>query len=546
MCKYYLFCAVLLTTLVSQLQAQTRYLDPIFSEVGEAVTVEYAQNVNIIAQGAVTPLTMDVYAPVGDTVTQRPVVVIWHTGNFLPQYFNGSAYGSKTDSVNIEIINRLVTRGYVAIAATYRAGWQPTATDQAVRTGSLLQAVYRASQDAHALARFLRKSVAEEDNPYGIDPERITYLGIGSGGYVALAHNFLDNVTEIEQNAQFYDPMGNLLVDTTVLSDPEGLQPASQHVVNHPGYSSDVAFTFNLGGALGDTLWMNGIGQEAPVASVHSFTDALAPFNAGTVVVPTIPPMPVVDVQGSNLVLRRANETGINDVLEPANEATLPTIFDPLSSVLNQITAARSGALVTSPIPTNTQDTFPLGVNNLWTIVRLPPNAPTGTTGTTTGIWNWTNETILRGTVAAINMQVPDADLSADDIIDNELATNPNTFDAAKARENIDTIMAYFYPRAWYAMDLDNLVSTEDLLDAQSVGLSVVPNPANEYFELTTDEAHPIRQISIFDINGRNVATLTGVNQSRFRVDRGDLPRGTYIVQIRLDDGMVTRKIVLR
>ncbi len=549
---------VLSCCLVGTLMAQNRYIDEIFSTVTVENDVTYSTNVDplAISQGATgpTPQLMNVYQAEGDTVSLRPVVVMFHTGNFLPQYFNGGPYGSRTDSAIVEMTNRLVKRGYVGIAATYRQGWQPTAAADSVRTGSLLQAVYRASQDAHALSRFLRRSVAEEGNPYGIDTSRIVYFGVGTGGYIVQAHNFLDRIDEILANINFYTPSGIPLVNESINSNPQGTILTMQNVPNHVGYNSNVAFTYNIGGALGDTLWMDGVSQEAPVASVHSLTDPFAPYQAGTVIVPTIPPMPVVDVLGSNRVVQRANDSGLNDVLAPANAFTLDDKFDPLSGILNQITAGFKTVRVTSPIQTATSDTFQLGRDNLWTILRLPadpmnpdPDDPNvGDAGATSGLQNWFDETTLRAIIGGINAQLPDANLSADDIIDGEDQTNPNRANAAAAKTFIDTIMAHFIPRAYYALDIEGLISsTNDVISNQQIGLEVFPNPVGEGFTVRTAEGHPIRTLRVLDMNGRVVLNLTDVNATSRFVSRGNLPRGAYLLQLQLEEGTTARKLIL-
>ncbi len=529
---------------VSGLTGQSRFIDSLFA-VSEPTTMVYGENYNLINNNTITSLPMDVYTPVGDTAgILRPVAVLFHTGNFLPQYFNGSPYGSMNDSVNIEILSRMVESGYVGISADYRQGWQPTAAQQSIRTGSLLQAVYRASQDAHALSRYLRKSVAEDGNPMQIDTSKIVFLGVGSGGYLVNAFNFLDSIEQIEQNLQFLNSEFEPLVDTAVMSNAYGTQPASQHVVNHPGYSSDVALTVNIGGALGDTLWING--DESPVISVHSATDPFAPYYAGTVIVPTEEQMRVVDVQGSRLMVELANDMGINDVLEPANAATLPDMFDPLSTVVNQITAAYSTIPFQSPIPTNTDDVFLLGEKNLWTVLRTSP-PQVGASGATTGVWNWFNEADLRAQIAGINAAIPTADLDADNIIDGETQTNPNYATPTRAKANIDTMMALIVPRAYYALDLENLTTgIEDLIPNTSVSLDLFPNPTTENFTVRVADNIMIRRIDIFNIQGRRVAEIPNVNQSSYTVNRGNLPKGEYIVQLRFDEGTTARKLFIR
>ena len=73
------------------LNAQERYQDEIFSEVTVTSDVTYGTNISIISiilGASETPLPedmkMDIYEPVGDDATERPVVIITHRGDFLP------------------------------------------------------------------------------------------------------------------------------------------------------------------------------------------------------------------------------------------------------------------------------------------------------------------------------------------------------------------------------------------------------------------------------------------------------------------------------
>lgn len=257
-----------------------------------------------------------------------------------------------------------------------------------------------------------------------------------------------------------------------------------------------------------------------------------------------MPPMPVVDVQGSNLVMLRANERGNNDILAPANALSLDPIFDPLSSVLNQITAGFKTVQTMSPIQTATADVFQLGQDNLWTVLRTAPPG-VGLSGATSGLQNWFDEPTLRGTIAAINAAIPGANLSADDIINGEDQTNPNRANPAAAKVFIDTVMAHFIPRAYYALDIDALVSTNDLISNQSIGLEVFPNPASNGFTVRTEEGHPIRSLRVMDMNGRIVTSLTDINTTSRFVHRNNLPRGAYLLQIQLDEGTTARKLIL-
>jgi hypothetical protein len=533
---------------LSALEAQTRYIDPMF-EVSDDSTAVYGQNVDVFLQD-LNALEVDIYQPVDDSAALRPMVVVFPTGNFLIQYLNQGAFGSRKDSAAVEIINQVVSRGYVGMVAEYRTGWLPTAQEQDIRTSTLLQAAYRGGQDAHTLARWIRKTVVEDGNPMRVDTNRIVYWGLGTGGYVTMTHAFLDNVDEILEDERFYDVNDQPYVDINVNADPQGLLPAQfppalgggpSNIPNWVGYNSTVAMAINCNGALGDIDWMTGADTEPLVLGYHSPTDPFAPFNRGNVVVPTTGDIVIPGVAGTEQILKKAEELGINDAIAAANAVPLPAIYPQLSTAVNAVNAQYK--MLTINLGQLGQDTaVTLSHDNMFPTSVGDPRTSTGAVGAT---YNWIDSVRVRAEVAAFNMATGQ-EINADDVISQERLTNPNAYDAAGARVVLDTFMAHFIPRAYIGLNLDQLVSTEDLVSPQSIGLTIQPNPANQYFELNTEEGHPIREVHLFDINGRNVATFTGINQTRFRIDRGNLPRGTYVVRLRLDEGVAARKLVLR
>jgi dienelactone hydrolase len=66
---------------------------------------------------------MDVYEPSGDTASVRPLVLVLHTGSFLPAVMNGQPTGGRKDSAVVEMCTRFAKKGYVAAAVSYRLGW---------------------------------------------------------------------------------------------------------------------------------------------------------------------------------------------------------------------------------------------------------------------------------------------------------------------------------------------------------------------------------------------------------------------------------------
>ena len=181
--------------------SQTRYMDEVFCDIEIESDIVYGNNITVLPLlqgGAPAPedLEMDIYMPSGDSATDRPVVMILHTGSFLPAVINGQPTGSKTDSTIVEQCTRWAKKGYVAIAISYRLGWNPTSQDQNTRTSTLIQAAYRSIQDARSLIRFLREDESNA-NTYGIDGSKIAFGGHGTGGYLALGTATLDTTAEL-------------------------------------------------------------------------------------------------------------------------------------------------------------------------------------------------------------------------------------------------------------------------------------------------------------------------------------------------------------
>ena len=78
--------------------AQTRYLDEVFSDVTVTSDIVYGTNITVLPAlnsqpPAAQPLVLDLYEPAGDTESERPLLLYFHTGNFLPQYINQSGLG---------------------------------------------------------------------------------------------------------------------------------------------------------------------------------------------------------------------------------------------------------------------------------------------------------------------------------------------------------------------------------------------------------------------------------------------------------------------
>lgn len=125
-----LFALLFGTFLVAN--AQTRFIDEVFESVVVTEGVVYGNNVSIlpiVLGQSETPLpedlVMDIYEPDGDTLSERPLVIVGHRGDFLPPIINQSPYGTRKDSAVVEMCKRFAKKGYVAVSMDFRLGWNP-------------------------------------------------------------------------------------------------------------------------------------------------------------------------------------------------------------------------------------------------------------------------------------------------------------------------------------------------------------------------------------------------------------------------------------
>ena len=543
----------LLCLAVTGLQGQTAYIDPIY-EVSAPTLDTFGQNIDVFEitrqqnsdpnARPLRPLEMDVYEPVGDTTSLRPVVVVFPTGNFLPQYVNQGLYGTRQDSAVVQILSQLTSRGYVGIAAEYRNGWNPRG-DESVRTSTLLQAAYRGGQDAHMLARFLRKTVAEEDNPYRIDTSKIVFWGLGTGGYVTMTHAYLDRIDEVLADDRFYGADDQPYVSLEVNSNPQGTLPAQfaenapSNVPNHVEYNSTVAMSINANGALGDIDWMEGKDDEPITLGYHAPADIFAPFSYGDVVVPTTNDLVIGCVAGTEQIVEKANMLGNNDAIMGVNTVGLVSQFGQLANAVNSQNAEYKKEERTLANPPACPDqsfdsTFQLSHDNMYPFLNQGVGAS----------YNYVNEADARARIQAFN--AAGGNLDADAAIGGERATNPNATNPIAAKLVIDTMIAHFIPRAYVGLGLGDLMTSTELIAPTTVSLKLFPNPATATFTVQVADAHRIRQIDVYDMRGSRVAQVRGINQSTYTFDRGNLANGAYIVQLRFDEGVTARKVMLR
>jgi len=259
-----------------------RYQDLIFIESNVQTDVLYGNNLDL--NGDAMDLYLDVYTPNGDEETMRPLLIMAHGGSFVG--------GSKDGTDVVPLCNDFARMGYTVASIQYRLGIPLTLNLQLPATEAVLRGVH----DMKSAIRFFRKSVEEDGNPYGIDPDKILIGGVSAGGFITLHTAYMDELSEFPE-----------ILDLTV----DGLTGGLEGDSGNEGYSSEVLGVVNICGAIGDTTWIQP--NDEPLLSFHGPFDSTVPYGSDVLELLTFP---VLEVDGSESVHQRADEIGLTNCFE--------------------------------------------------------------------------------------------------------------------------------------------------------------------------------------------------------------------------------------
>ena len=515
---------------------------------GDPIPAAYFDPLDASTAIKVENVQMDVYEPsqAVDCEQERALFIFVHTGNALPPPVNGSPNGTRKDSSAVEVCKRMARRGYVAISMSYRLGWNPIGATLEIRRGTLLNAIYRAIHDVKQCIR----TVKAEADVWNINPSNIILYGEGTGGYISVATATLDEVPELYIEKFLPDPFDptTSYIDSTSVGNIEGY--GGLFCMYRPnGESSDFNFCVNAGGALADTSWL--APGDVPMVAFHTVFDPFAPFSQGIVIVPTTQEQ-VVEVQGSNVFIKLANDYGNNAAFAgfPDGEP-----FTDRARSLYGTQQVHTGSTV--DINTGAEGLFPL-VTPDWPLIVSSPFEEASP-------WQWWDPLS-----PLANVDLDGTGPGTTTTGQASQASNPN-FSGDKGRAYIDTIIGYMNPRIIAALALSDALVAEgspcddgdsltvnDAYQAGCIcegapigmaetelanGLSLQPNPAHDVLRVVSEKG-TILGYELYDATGRRVRT-TNVNARQFTMDRTGLQAGAYFLTVRFADGSVTRKVAL-
>ncbi len=250
-----------------------RYVDDVFTDF-TVTTVTYGSNTTFL--GLNQDLQMDIYEPVGDTHTQRPVIIFAFGGSFI--------FGARESMA--QFCELFVKRGYVAVTIDYRLGFLGTSED------AITGAVVRAVGDMKAAIRFFRQDAATT-NTFKIHPDFILAGGYSAGAITATHAAYLDLDDNLTTN----------VVD--IVNDNGGINGDTGDATNQ-SYSSDIFAVYSLSGALQRKEYLDN--ETEPLVSFHGTADGTVPFNNGLA-------NGLATVDGSGLLHQQADAIGLDNYL---------------------------------------------------------------------------------------------------------------------------------------------------------------------------------------------------------------------------------------
>lgn len=245
--------------------------------------------------GNTDTLKLDLYKPLGCSLTNRPILVLIHGGAWLG--------GDKSDASLVQVANEFAQRGYITASVNYRLGmhsgnWAANVFPKNVNAGfhaayiadsaEAYRALFRAIQDIKGAIRFMKQRYIQDSSCHDL----LIVGGESAGGFNALSAVFLDRTEE--KPASCYEISDVSAPQTSLLDNYPNSKVSSQQLkrpdlgsvegyssVN--GYNAKAAGVFNLfGGLHAESISKNWIHNQTdiPIYLTHQKCDGIVPCEA--------------------------------------------------------------------------------------------------------------------------------------------------------------------------------------------------------------------------------------------------------------------------
>ena len=477
------------SSLYSQQCDGCRYISEVFDSVDVVQDVKFGEGIN--TTGALQELFLDIYSPHGDTVTNRPVMIVAFGGGFL--------YGTRKDAYVEKICRFYAKTGYVAAAVDYRYGIK-LAQPPAIQANEQIRVLFRAMQDMRAAVQYF-KHAADSGNIYAIDSNLIFLGGVSAGAMSAIYSQYCDSPEKIGQ-----------IGDTTEIQQFGGFWSTSSL---YPGYNWKAAAVCNIAGAIYDTAWIEA--GDAPIISVHGDQDATVSYTeqqSGDLL-----SFYGFYTEGSFLIDQRAKQVGVCSYLYTIVGGDHPTssaeqyyydnIFNRwmprMHAIINRRSFCCNMSLDISGHPAVGGSGSPAYFD------AIISNAQ----GNTTTQW----------------CAMP-CNFSSNQ---NAITVTPDTG---------QYYIALAYDNNCQATDFVEITKYTSIFSPADFEISLFPSPANRQLLIKTNTTDAVQlNVKLFDVNGKLWSNQVFYGQTT--LDVAEIATGLYIVEIQFSDNEVWREKVL-
>ena len=229
-----------------------RYQKPVFSRVQVINNIYYATKIQ--SDNKPIHLRYDIYQPAGDTLSERPIMLLIH----------GGAYLKLLDQSSPDIVlmcNYFAKLGYVAVSINYRQEPNPLSL---LSGEKMVKAVGRALIDTKEAVDHLMLTY-QNGNPYRIDTSRAFIGGVSAGGVSSLFITFLDSLSMLPPQFQEWIIESNRIEADSILKHKFDLVKPKAAI--------------SISGAISDLSWIRNVGIDLFLN--HGLADELVPYRTG-------------------------------------------------------------------------------------------------------------------------------------------------------------------------------------------------------------------------------------------------------------------------
>ena len=493
-----LLFALLLTQFIGFSQ-RYRYTTTLFPASTITQNVVYGTAPSVDGFGTVesstTPqnLLMDVYKPQGDTFTNRPVIIFAHPGGFFT--------GSRNVDDMMAFCDYFARKGYVTATIDYRLGF--SITDNVAMHS--IRAVYRGLQDGRAAIRYFRANSAT----YGIDPNKVYFVGSSAGAFIALHSIYLDQISEKPAEAGI-NPYTNITPPFSHIAPDLGGFDIGADL----GFNGKPDAVISMWGAIQSTNLITP-SNNTPVFLIHGEADSTVSFNTGSPF--GYSSLPQAD--GSNPINTKLN------ALNFTNKETyfVPGVGHEFYGVANGTWSNGAGGNAYWPIVLDRSTSF------LWKqhkptadFTSIPIALTVNFTDTSLGATSWSWDF---GDGTTSTLQNP-----------SHTYTAAGNYTVALYIENLN--------KSWDEISHPITLSTMGLTDNSKELFQIYPNPTNAIVTISLGKTASKVNYQIIDYSGKIVKENSLSESQLFNVNVENLESGLYFIKITVDETVGFGKIV--